>query len=109
MKTVIRYMNQFELLTYQHFQYKSRWAVTLKMIGVNPTKVQLTNEDLSEYEAKKQTWKRLQPLSKELDSKSNGNSQKQQSADTYRRKEVQTRIGVKKWTTVFYFLTILFL
>jgi hypothetical protein len=66
------------------------------MIGVNPTKVQLTNEDLSEYEAKKQTWKRLQPLRKELDSKSNGNSQKQQSADTYRRKEVQTRIGVKK-------------
>ena len=61
------------------------------MIGVNPTKVQLTNEDLSEYEAKKQTWKRVQPSTKGLEN----NSQKQQS-DTYRRKEVQSRIGIKK-------------
>jgi hypothetical protein len=64
------------------------------MIGVNPTKVQLTNEDLSEYEAKKQTWKRVQPSMKGLETKSNNNSQKQ--PDTYRRKEVQSRIGIKK-------------
>ena len=63
------------------------------MIGVNPTKVQLTNEDLSEYEAKKQTWKRVQPSIKGLETKSNNNNFQ---SDTYRRKEVQSRIGIKK-------------
>ena len=73
--------------------FNIRFYIYKNMIGVNPTKVQLTNEDLSEYEAKKQTWKRVQPSIKGLETKSNNNNLQ---SDTYRRKEVQSRIGIKK-------------
>lgn len=60
------------------------------MIGVNPTKVQLANEDISEYEARKQTWSRV---SRSDELKHNNVKPFTKSESQYRRKEVQTRIG----------------
>jgi len=59
------------------------------MIGVSPTKVELINEDLSEYEARKQHWAQASLDSKILDQLSG-----KVDNTGLRRKEINNRLGI---------------